>query len=177
MSLALNELTSSICAMTSNLKISNRMMLELNGEEQSDKEVEGMCANTTYDVSLRVRGSLLQDHAAPADINGSCFNDWLLYGDSTSTSDSIYGYKYEDIEKVIKDILRREPVGKVSHNTNQFAHNLSEVSRNEMGRVMRDENVKLETSDHPYDVLAHLVNSGFLTLYRSNLTITTASGE
>ena len=177
MSLAFKELTSSICAMTSNLKISNRMMLELNGEEQSDKEIAGMCANTTYDVSLRVRGSLLQDHAAPVDINGSCVNDWLLYGDSTSTSETRYGYTYSDIERVIKDILRREPVGTVSHNTNQFARNLSEVNRNELAYVKTNAGVTLTTSDHPYDVLAHLVNAGFLTLYRSNMTITTSSGD
>ena len=177
MSLAFKELTSSICAMTSDLKISNRMMLELNGEEQAEKIVSGMCANTTYDVSLRVRGSLLQNNAAPADINGSCYNDWLLYGDSTSTSDSIYGYPYKDIETVIKDILRCEPVGKVSHNTNRFAHNLSEVSRNEMEYVRSSEGIKLESGAHPYDILAHLVNGGFLTMYHSNLTITTVKDD
>ena len=177
MSLEFKELTSSICAMTSNLKISNRMMLELNGEEQPDKEIVGMCANSTYDVSLRVRGSLLQDHAAPVDINGSCYNDWLLYGDSTSSSATRYGYKYSDIEKVIKDILRREPAGTVTHNTNQFARNLSEVSRSEMQSVMTNGNVELETSDHPYDVLAHLVHGGFLTMYHSDMTITTSSGD
>ncbi len=177
MSLAFKELTSSICAMTSNLKISNRMMLELNGEEQAEKIVSGMCANTTYDVSLRVRGSLLQDNAAPADINGSCYNDWLLYGDSTSYSKTRYGYKYEDIETVIKDILRREPAGRVSHNTNRFAHNLSEVSRNEMEYVRSSENITLENGAHPYDILAHLVNGGFLTMYHSNLTITTVKDD
>jgi len=176
MSLAFKELTSSICAMTSNLKISNRMMLELNGEEQADKEIEGMCANTTYEVSLRVRGALLQDHAAPADINGSCVNDWLLYGDSTATSVERYGYSYSDIEKVIKDILRCDPK-LASHNTNQFARNLSEVSRNELEYVKNSEGITLTTSDHPYDVLSHLVNRGFLTLYRSNLTITTTIGD
>ncbi len=177
MSLKDDELMSSICAMTSNLKISNRMMLELNGEEQAEKIVSGMCANSTYNVSLRVRGSLMQDHAAPEDINGSCYNDWLLYGDSTSTSEATYGYKYEDIEKVIKDILRCEPVGRVSHNTNRFAHNLSEVSRNEMGNVMEQGGISLESSAHPYDILAHLVNGGFLTMYHSNLTITTVKDD
>lgn len=177
MSLAFKELTSSICAMTSNLKISNRMMLELNGEEQAEKIVSGMCANTTYDVSLRVRGSLMQEHAAPTDINGSCYNDWLLYGDSTSYSKTRYGYKYEDIETVIKDILRREPAGRVSHNTNRFAHNLSEVSRNEMEYVRSSENITLENGAHPYDILAHLVNGGFLTMYHSNLTITTVKDD
>lgn len=177
MSLAFKELTSSICAMTSDLKISNRMMLELNGEEQAEKIVSGMCANTTYDVSLRVRGSLLQDHAAPADINGSCYNDWLLYGDSTSYSTTRYGYPYKDIEKVIKDILRCEPVGRVSHNTNRFAHNLSEVSRIEMEYVRSSESITLESGAHPYDVLAHLVNGGFLTMYHSNLTITTVKDD
>ncbi len=177
MSLAFKELTSSICAMTSDLKISNRMMLELNGEEQAEKIVSGMCANTTYDVSLRVRGSLLQDNAAPADINGSCYNDWLLYGDSTSTSEALYGYKYEDIEKVIKDILRCQPAGPVTHNTNRFAHNLSEVSRNEMGNVMEQGGITLKSKAHPYDILAHLVNGGFLTMYHSNLTITTVKDD
>ena len=176
MSLAFKELTSSICAMTSNLKISNRMMLELNGEEQAEKIVSGMCANTTYNVSLRVRGSLLQDYAAPADINGSCYNDWLLYGDSTSYSETRYGYKYEDIEKVIKDILRCDPK-LAAHNTNQFAHNLSEVSRNEMEYVRSSENITLESGAHPYDILAHLVNRGFLTMYHSNLTITTVKDD
>ena len=177
MSLAFKELTSSICAMTSDLKISNRMMLALNNEEQAEKIVSGMCANTTYDVSLRVRGSLLQDNAAPADINGSCYNDWLLYGDSTSYSKTRYGYKYEDIEKVIKDILRCQPAGPVTHNTNRFAHNLSEVSRNEMGNVMEQGGISLESSAHPYDILAHLVNAGFLTMYHSNLTITTVKDD
>ena len=177
MSLDAGELTSSICAMTSNLKIHNRMMLELNGEEQAEKIVSGMCANTTYDVSLRVRGSLLQDHAAPADINGSCYNDWLLYGDSTSYSETRYGYPYEDIEKVIKDILRCQPAGPVTHNTNQFAHNLSEVSRNEMENVMEQGGITLESSARPYDILAHLVNAGFLTMYHSNLTITTVKDD
>ena len=177
MSLAFKELTSSICAMTSNLKISNRMMLELNGEEQAEKIVSGMCANSTYDVSLRVRGSLMQAHAAPTDINGSCYNDWLLYGDSTSYSTTRYGYPYKDIETVIKDILRREPAGRVSHNTNRFAHNLSEVSRNEMEYVRSSENITLESKAHPYDVLAHLVNGGFLTMYHSNLTITTVKDD
>ena len=177
MSLAFKELTSSICAMTSNLKISNRMMLELNGEEQAEKIVSGMCANSTYDVSLRVRGSLMHDHAAPEDINGSCYNDWLLYGDSTSTSEALYGYKYEDIEKVIKDILRCQPAGPVTHNTNRFAHNLSEVSRNEMGNVMEQGGITLKSKAHPYDILAHLVNGGFLTMYHSNLTITTVKDD
>ncbi len=176
MSLAFKELTSSICAMTSNLKISNRMMLELNGEEQAEKIVSGMCANTTYNVSLRVRGSLLQNNAAPADINGSCYNDWLLYGDSTSYSETRYGYKYEDIEKVIKDILRCEPK-LAGHNTNRFAHNLSEVSRNEMEYVRSQEGITLESGAHPYDILAHLVNGGFLTMYHSNLTITTVKDD
>ena len=176
MSLAFKELTSSICAMTSNLKISNRMMLELNGEEQAEKIVSGMCANSTYDVSLRVRGSLMHDHAAPEDINGSCYNDWLLYGDSTSYSETRYGYKYEEIEKVIKDILRCEPK-LAAHNTNRFAHNLSEVSRNEMEYVRSSENITLESGAHPYDILAHLVNGGFLTMYHSNLTITTVKDD
>ncbi|MBO7458834.1 MAG: hypothetical protein J6T80_06240 [Paludibacteraceae bacterium] len=173
---SLKDLLGSICAMTSQLRVRNRMILELNGEEQAEKEVAGMCANTTYDVSLRVKGSLLLDNSAPIDLNGSCVNDWLLYGDTAAaTSVTRYGYSYSDIVKVVKDILRCEP--DYGTNANQFARNLAAVSRNEMERMMNSQNVDLETSDHPYDVLSHLVTNGFLTLYRSKLTVTTSSGD
>ena len=33
------------------------------------------------------------------------------------------------------------------------------------------------TTDHPYDVLAHLVNNGFLTLYQRNLTATVTGND
>ena len=105
------ELLSSICGMTSHLKISNRMVLELNGEEQPETEQLGLCANATYDISLRVKGSMYLDSVAPIDVTGSCVNDWLLYGDTARTSSKKrYGYYYSDIEKVVKDILRQESV-------------------------------------------------------------------
>ena len=170
------ELLSSKCGMTSNLSIKNRMVLELNGEEQTEREVDGLCANSTYDLSLRIKGALLMDNSAPIDINGSCRNDWLLYGDTAeASSETRYGYKYSDIVKVVKDILRCAPAG--TTNDNQLARNLSQVSRNEMQRIKKYENVVLETPDDPYDVLAHLVNSGYLTLYKSNITATTTKGD
>lgn len=170
------DLLGSICAMTSRLNVKNRMVLELNGEEQAEKDVTGMCANATYDISLRVKGALLLDNSAPIDINGSCVNDWLLYGDTAEvSSEERYGYKYSDIVKVVKDILRCEPPG--TTNANQFARNLSQVNRNEMIRIQNDQHVELETTDTPYEVLAHLVNSGMLTLYRSQLTVTTAKDD
>ncbi len=171
----LKELASSKCAVTSPLRVKNHMVLELNGEEKDRKEVDGMCANSTYDVSLRVKGSLLLDNSAPIDINGSCVNDWLLYGDTAHAASILrYGYSYRDIVTVIKDILRCEPEGEVQTNTNQFARNLSEVSRNEMIRVKNWKHLTLkDTEDDPYTILSHLVTGGFLTLYRSKLTITT----
>ncbi len=174
---SLKDLSSSICAMTSRLKVKNRMILELNGEEQAEKEVAGMCANTTYDISLRVKGSLLLDNSAPIDLNGSCINDWLLYGDTAAvSSEARYGYKYSDIVKVITNILRCEPAG--TTNNNQFARNLSEVSRNEMLRIQEFENVELSSNEiDPYQLVADLVSGGFLTLYRSKITVTTSSGN
>ena len=174
MSADFGDLLSSICAMTSDLKVSNRMTLELNGKEQDAKEIVGMCANTTYDISLRVKGSLLRDSLAPAEINGSCVNDWLLYGDTAeATSVATYGYKYSDIVKVITRILRVEPTS--GTNANQFARNLTEVSRNEMTRMA--EGVELDTEDHPYDVLSRLVNDGKLIMYRPKLTATATYGD
>ena len=170
------EMLSSICGMTSHLKISNQMVLELNGDEQPDTEQLGLCANATYDIGLRVKGSLYLDSVAPINLNGTCRNDWLLYGDTVeSTSETLYGYTYSDIVKVVKDILRCAPPG--TENANQFAPNLAAVSRNEMTRIMDAEHVDLTTEDEPYDVLAHLVNNGFLTLYQSNVTSTVYSGD
>ena len=171
------ELLSSICGMTSHLKISNQMVLELNGDELPDTEQLGLCANATYDIGLRVKGSLYLDSVAPINLNGTCRNDWLLYGDTVeSTSEALYGYKYSDIVKVVKDILRCAPPG--TTNSNQFAPNLAAVSRNEMTRIMEAVGgVDLSTDDHPYDVLANLVNRGFLTLYQSNVTATVYSGD
>ena len=178
MSGELRELMNSMCGMTSHLKISNRMVLELNGEEQPEVETFGLCANSTYDISLRVRGSLYLDSIAPMDVEGSCINDWLLYGDTVRASSlERYGYCYEDIVKVVKDILRYVPMGESEENSNQFAPNLTSVSRDEMGRIQAEEAVELETSDHPYDVLASLVNNGFLKLYKRNMTVTVTTGD
>lgn len=135
-----------------------------------------MCANTTYDISLRVKGSLLRDSLAPVDINGSCVNDWLLYGDTLeSTSVATYGYTYSDIVKVITRILRVVPLS--GTNENQFARNLTEVDKTVMGNIKVIESVELTTSDHPYDVLAHLVNNGLLTMYRPKMTATATYGD
>lgn len=170
------ELLSSICGMTSNLSIKNRMVLELNGEEQTENVVEGLCANSTYDLSLRIKGSLLMDNSAPIDINGSCMNDWLQYGDTTDEAIlKRYGYKYSDIVKVVKDILRCEPVR--GSNANQFARNLSQVKRSVMKYMKTSNNIELDTDDDPYDVLAHLVNNGYLTLYKSKVTAATTKGD
>ena len=171
-----NNMTSSICAMTSRLKVSNRMMLELNGEEQDTKEVIGMCANTTYDVSLRVKGSLIRDSIAPVDINGSCMNDWLLYGDTTEAGSlAKYGYKYEDIEKVLTQILRCVPNG--TTNANQHARTLTEISSVEMERIRSWEGVELSDGVTAYEVVSDLVNSELLSLYKSKITTTVTSGD
>ena len=173
------ELMSSLCGMTSRLKVSNQMVLELNGLEHPDVNVAGLCANATYDIGLRVKGSLYLDSVAPIDLNGTCYNDWLLYGDtldSKGTPLARYGYKYRDIEKVVKDILRCEPYG--TTNGNQFAPNLASVSRNEMQRIQEAQSVKLSDDDlNPYDILADLVHKGFLTLYQPKMTATVYSGD
>ncbi len=169
-----HELLGSRCALTRELKVRNRMMLTLNGEEQPDKEVTNMCANTTYEVSLHVKGTLLLDHAAPQEITGSCVNDWLLYGDTAEVSSlARYGYKYSDIMKVVKEILRAEnEFG--TENTNQHARTLSEVSRAEMERIQLERGVALSDPHlNPYTILQNLVNNGFLILYQPNLTIVT----
>ena len=176
MSLSYRDLHNSICAMTSDLKVSNRMTLVLNGEEEPENVVVGMCANTTYDISLRVKGSLLRDSLAPVDINGSCMDDWLLYADTTDAKSlERYGYKYKDIKKVLTEILRCDPDG--TTNANQFARNLSEVSRNEMVRIQGEQHVTLSDGVVAYTLLSDLVNNGYLTLYQSKMTATIASGD
>ena len=175
MSLGYDGLMSSICAMTSDLSVTNRMMLMLNGEEQEDKEVNGMCANTIYDVSLRVRGTLIKDSVAPMPLIGSCTCDWLLYGDTVEASSlARYGYKYRDIEKVIRDVLRYEP-GDGESNSNRFARNLGEVNRNVMDHIQQK--CTLSTGLNAYEVLADLVNKGFLTLYESNILVSVHKGD
>ena len=152
------DMLSSLCGMTHHLQVSNQMVLELNGEEQPANESTDLCANSTYDIGLRVKGSLYLDSVAPINLNGTCVNDWLLYGDTadlTGSPKARYGYKYSDIVKVVKDILRCDPPG--TENANQFAPNLAAVSRNEMQRIKEAQSVHLDTTAHPYDILADLV--------------------
>ena len=176
MSAEYSELMSSICGMTSYLKVSNRMVLELNGEEQVGTEQTGLCANSTYDIGLRVKGSLYLDSVAPIDLDGTCKSDWLLYGDTAEAKSlARYGYKYSDIVKVVKDILRCDPPR--ATNRNQFARNLAGVSRNEMQRIQEEQEVELSVKTHPYDILADLVNKGLLMLYQQNVTATTYVGD
>ena len=171
------ELLSSICGMTSHLKISNRMVLELNGEEQPETEQLGLCANATYDISLRVKGSMYLDSVAPIDVSGSCVNDWLLYGDTARESSmNRYGYYFSDIEKVVTNILRQESLPSCE-NKNQFVSNLASVDSAVMRTVQEHYEVTLETPAHPYTVLEDLVNNGFLTLYQQNLTASVKSGD
>ena len=173
MSLSYKDLMSSICAMTSNLKVSNRMVLELNGEEQENMENDSLCANTTYDISLRVKGTLFQDGIAPMEVVGTCMNDWLIYGDTTETA-LVGKYTYSDVVKVVKDILRYEPHSGET-NSNQFAPNLAAVSRDVMTRIRGT--MELTTTDHPYEVLEYLVNNGYLTMYQSKLTANVMAGD
>ncbi len=178
MSGSYKDMLSSMCGMTSHLKVSNQMVLELNGEEQPTTESLDLCANSTYDIGLRVKGSLYLDSVAPINLNGTCANDWLLYGDTADLTGSPkrrYGYTYSTIVKVVKDILRCEPKG--TDNANQFAPNLAAVSRNEMQRIKDAEKVDLDTTAHPYDILADLVNKGFLTLYKPTLTANVYAGD
>ena len=172
---AYNQLLSSQCALTRSLKVRNRMILTLNGEEKPEKEVSGMCANALYDVSLHVKGTLLLDSVAPIEVTGSCYNDWLLYGDTAKvSSEARYGYKYSDIEKVIKDIFRADGQYGGRDNANQFVRALVEVDSVEMARVQLANGVSLSSGDlKPYTILKHLVNGGFLTLYQSNVSVTT----
>ncbi len=171
------ELLSSICGMTSHLKISNRMVLELNGEEQPETEQLGLCANATYDISLRVKGSMYLDSVAPIDVSGSCVNDWLLYGDTArESSKKRYGYYFSDIEKVVTRILRQESLPSCE-NKNQFVYNLASVDSAVMRTVQEHYEVSLDTSAHPYTILADLVNKGYLTLYQQQLTASVLSGD
>ena len=178
MSAAYKDMLNSLCGMTHHLKVSNQMVLELNGEELPTTESLDLCANSTYDIGLRVKGSLYLDSVAPINLNGTCVNDWLLYGDTTDLTGSPkrrYGYTYSDIVKVVKDILRCDPPG--TENANQFAPNLAAVSRNEMQRIKDAQHVDLDTTAHPYDILADLVNNGFLTLYKPTLTANVYAGD
>ncbi len=171
---AFNQLLSSQCGLTRALKVRNRMILTLNGKEQPEKEVENMCAGSLYDVSLTVKGTLLLDSVAPIEVTGSCYNDWLLHGDTAAvSSEERYGYKYADIVKVL-NILRADDSYGV-RNTNHFAHSLVDVNKNIMYLVQQDLKTVLSVDVHPYDILAHLVNEGFLTLYKSEMKIVTPS--
>jgi hypothetical protein len=170
---AYNQLLSSQCALTSSLKVKNRMVLTLNGDEMPEKKVTGMCANTLYDVSLHVKGTLLLDSIAPKEVTGSCYNDWLLHGDTTkATSATTYGYDYEDIMRVMQ-ILRASELNYIDDNPNQFAHSLAAVDRAAMKDVQNDLHIEITNDVHPYTILSHLVNSGFLTLYQENMTVVT----
>lgn len=178
LSLGFEGLMSSQCAMTSDLSVTNRMMLMLNGNEQEEKEVDGVCANTTYEVSLRVRGTLIKDSVAPMPLTGSCSCDWLIYGDTVSaTSLARYGYYYTDIEKVVRYILRNED----PTNTNLTARNLGEVNRNVMKRMQTTEIISFttpgHTDDHPYDILVDLINKGFLSIYESDIYVSVTRGD
>ena len=186
MALEFKDLLRSICAMTSKLPVTNRMTLELNGEETENRE-DTVCPNTTYALSLRVKGTQYIEGSAPLDLSGPCVNDWLLYGDTvtipvlgkdSSSSELCYGHSYSDIVKVVKDILRAPSTSGVT-NTNQFVQNLSDVNRNVMERVQDDRKVILSLREKmkPYDLLADLVNKGYLTLYKSKIDATVMSGD
>ena len=169
-----NELMSSKCAMTRDLRVRNRMMLKVDGKEQPDKSVTDMCANTSHEVSLNVKGTLLLDNTAPLEVTGTCYNDWLLYGDTTkATSATTYGYSYSDIVKVVRDILRADNEYSSVPNSNKFAKSFGEVDKAMMKKVQRDRTITLDCGKHPYTVLSWLVNKGYLTLYQSSMTITT----
>ena len=186
MALSFNDLMRSICAMTSQLKVTDRMMLEINGEEQENRE-ENVCPNSTFTLGLRVKGTQQVEGAAPIELSGSCVNDWLLYGDTvtipvlgkdSSSSEYCYGHNYSDIVKVVKGILRAPSTAGVT-NTNQFVQNLSDVNRNVMDRVQTEYDVHLSTKEKmaPYDLLADLVNKGYLTLYKSQINATVMAGD
>ena len=174
-SLEKTELLNSVCGMTSRLNVSNRMVLELNGLEKPHTEVTGLCVNSTYDISLRVKGTLYLDSIAPIDLNGSCINDWLLYGDTAdASSKKRYGYYYSDIKKVITEILRVEPM--YGTNKNQFAPNLSSINKNELNHYTTGKTFKQAGLD-PYTLISDMVNNGFLTLYKSKITTTVSTGD
>lgn len=177
--MALNPegLMSSQCAVTSNLNVTSRMKLVLNGEEREDKEVADLCGDVTHDISLRVRGTLIEDGTAPMDLAGSCVNDWLLYGDTAEESSlKRYGYRYSDIVKVVKDVLRAESSAGVT-NRNQFARSLGGVNRSIMQRVQTANEVTLTGGVSAYNVLKDLVNKGYLLLYQSHLPVTVGYGD
>ena len=172
MATAQTDLMSSQCALTRQLKVRNRMILTLNGQEQTEKEVAGMCPNSLYDVSLLVKGTLLLDSVAPIEVTGSCYNDWLLYGDTADDKSlARYGYKFKDIVKVINILRADDTYG--TNNTNHFARSLVDVNKNVMQHVQQDLKVSLSVVAEPYDILAHLVNNGFLMMYQSDLSIVT----
>ncbi|MBO6073997.1 MAG: hypothetical protein J6P74_02535 [Paludibacteraceae bacterium] len=169
---AYRQLMSSECAFTRKLKVRNRMILSLNGMEQTEKEVEGMCANQLYDVAMLVKGTVLLDSVAPMEVTGTCANDWLLYGDTAEASSRTrYGYTYSDIADVIS-ILRADETSFVT-NPNHYARSLVDVSRTVMGTVQEALKISLSVTTHPYDILKHLVDNGFLKLYQSNMTVVT----
>ena len=169
------ELLNSVCGMTSRLQVSNRMVLELNGLEKPHTEVTGLCVNSTYDISLRVKGSLYLDSVAPIDLNGSCINDWLLYGDTSDVSSKKrYGYYYSDIRTVITEVLRTEPM--YGTNKNQFAPNLSSINKRDLRYYAAGKTFKQPGLD-PYTLISDLVKNGFLTLYKSKITTTVTTGD
>ena len=170
------ELLNSICGMTSYLKVSNRMVLELNGMEEPHTELVGLCANETYDISLRVKGSLYLDSVAPIDLDGSCVNDWLLYGDTIDASSKLrYGYYYSDIKKIITEGLRIEP--SYGTNKNQFAPSLSAIDKKELNHYVKDIKGLKQPGLDAYTMIADLVTNGFLTLYKSKITATVSTGD
>ena len=174
MSADFKELANSICAMTDTVDISNRMMLEINGEEKADWEIANLCPNASYEIGIRVNGSLFRDGTSPLEIDGTCTSDWLIYGDTADASSSTrYGHKYSDILKVVTKVLRSD----LEQNTNRFATNLSAVDRSVMGTIQTAEEVTLTGGANAYDVLADLVNNGFLTLYRLKMTATLNAGD
>ena len=168
-----DELINSICAMTDTLKVSNHMMLELDGTERTEREITNLCPNSSYDIGIRVKGSLYREGSSPVNIDGSCTSDWLLYGDTTAYSEKRYGYCFEDIVKVVTLILRNES----DANTNRFAKNLAAVNSSMMATVQRTASVSLKTSDNAYTVLSNLVNKGFLKLFQSKITATLNAGD
>ena len=174
---AVHDLMNSQCALTSDLKVNNRMLLEINGEEQPEMTVVGMCANATYNLSLRIKSSVYEEGVAPMDVNGSCVNDWLLYGDTADVSSlKRYGYKYSDIKTMVNDILRYETT--VGKNQNQFASSLAAVSRDEMVRVQsKESHAELSDGVDAYEMLVDLVNKGFLVLYKKQITVTINAGD
>jgi len=169
---AYSQLLSSDCAFTRQLRVRNRMILSLNGQEQTEKEISSMCANGLYDVGLLVKGTVLLDSVAPIEVTGTCYSDWLLYGDTSDVSSrELYRYKYSDIVKVF-EILRADETSFVT-NPNHFAHSLVDVSREVMHSVQQTMEISLSVDVHPYDILKHLVDSGFVKLYQSNMTVVT----